>query len=185
MGNNINSPKKSNKLCPKSKIINKVECPFCLKVIGDEDKVTYIELDNHIHACKEEQIQLFKEVEKEHSKSLTSPMFVKYDKSILIKCKYPFNNTSNNATNNDFNTQFDILRSKVNKLKKNWENGSCFINIDRNRIIKDSINEFKNIDIYKELKINFKGEISNDAGGIIREWFNVLFEELCRPENSK
>ena len=33
----------------------------------------------------------------------------------------------------------------------------------------------KNVDLYKELKINFYGEISYDAGGIIREWFTTLF----------
>ena len=38
--------------------------------------------------------------------------------------------------------------------------------------------QIKKVDLYKELKINFIGEVSYDAGGILREWFTVLFQNL-------
>ena len=38
--------------------------------------------------------------------------------------------------------------------------------------------QIKKVDLYKELKINFVGEVSYDAGGILREWFTVLFQNL-------
>ena len=38
--------------------------------------------------------------------------------------------------------------------------------------------QIKKIDLFKELKINFIGEVSYDAGGILREWFTILFQNL-------
>ena len=38
--------------------------------------------------------------------------------------------------------------------------------------------QIKKVDLYKELKINFVGEVSYDAGGILREWFTILFQNL-------
>jgi len=43
------------------------------------------------------------------------------------------------------------------------------------------VKQFSKINIYKELKINFKGEVSHDAGGIIREWFTIIFKEILSP----
>ena len=34
------------------------------------------------------------------------------------------------------------------------------------------------VDLHKELKIYFIGEVSYDAGGIIREWFTTIFQTL-------
>lgn len=63
-------------------------------------------------------------------------------------------------------------------LKVDWRDGSESLIIDRENILSQSIQQINKIDIYKELKINFKGEISNDAGGLIREWFTVIFKEI-------
>jgi sulfur relay (sulfurtransferase) DsrF/TusC family protein len=38
--------------------------------------------------------------------------------------------------------------------------------------------QIKKVDLYKELKINFIGEVSYDAGGIFREWFTTIFQTL-------
>jgi len=38
--------------------------------------------------------------------------------------------------------------------------------------------QFEKIDPYKELKINFLGEICHDAGGLIREWYSIIFKYL-------
>ena len=50
------------------------------------------------------------------------------------------------------------------------------ITIDRENIVKESITEFAKINPFKELKITFKGEVCQDAGGLIREWLTVLFK---------
>ena len=38
--------------------------------------------------------------------------------------------------------------------------------------------QFGKINLFKELKINFEGEICYDAGGIYREWFTSIFQIL-------
>ena len=67
-------------------------------------------------------------------------------------------------------------------MKKHWENGFEEIVVDRDKILKESMKKFKKIDPYKELKIGFKGEVNNDAGGLIREWLTVLFSTLLDPK---
>ena len=57
--------------------------------------------------------------------------------------------------------------------------------LTRDNVLKQSMKQFENIDPYKELKIYFKGEVSYDAGGIIREWFTVLLKELQSENLSK
>jgi hypothetical protein len=37
----------------------------------------------------------------------------------------------------------------------------------------------------REPHINFKGEVSHDAGGIIREWFTIIFQEMQSDKLSK
>ena len=38
--------------------------------------------------------------------------------------------------------------------------------------------QIKKEDLYKELKINFVRKVSYEVGGILREWFTVLFKNL-------
>ena len=38
--------------------------------------------------------------------------------------------------------------------------------------------QINHINLFKELKINFDGEICYDAGGIFREWFTTIFQTL-------
>ena len=45
-----------------------------------------------------------------------------------------------------------------------------------NKIV--NIYQIQNVNIYKEWKINFIGEINYDAGGIMREWYTILFKAL-------
>jgi hypothetical protein len=49
-------------------------------------------------------------------------------------------------------------------------------------VLEESIQQIRNINIFKELKINFLGEVSHDAGGIIREWFAVIFREILSDQ---
>ena len=44
--------------------------------------------------------------------------------------------------------------------------------------MNDSIKKIEKVDLFKELKINFTGELCYDAGGIFREWFTTIFKSL-------
>jgi len=77
------------------------------------------------------------------------------------------------------------FKKHLNNLKVDWRDGYCTLELDRDLFLKQSVAQFNNIDPYKELHINFKGEISHDAGGIIREWFTIIFKELQKTSLSK
>jgi hypothetical protein len=86
----------------------------------------------------------------------------------------------------DFPFEEKVLRFKqhLQGLKVDWREGFCNLELDRDNFLLQSIQQFDKIDPYKELHINFKGEISYDAGGIIREWFTIIFKELHKENLS-
>lgn len=90
----------------------------------------------------------------------------------------------NNVSYNQipFESKLKVFKIKINNLKFDWDEGYNSIDIERENVLKDSLKQLKDINLYKELKINFLGEISYDAGGIIREWFTILFRKLLSPE---
>lgn len=75
-----------------------------------------------------------------------------------------------------FEQKVKFLHLELKKVKVDWRKGADMITIDRENIVKESITEFAKINPFKELKITFKGEVCQDAGGLIREWLTVLFK---------
>ena len=92
--------------------------------------------------------------------------------------------------NIDPSTKFDkfeekqsIFKINLQKLKIDWREGSDFITINRDKIIESSIDELSKANIYREIKVRFKGEEDGDAGGMMREWLTLLFQEMQKSEN--
>lgn len=55
-------------------------------------------------------------------------------------------------------------------------------------MIEDCMEEFRNINLRMELKVIFDGEFKDaalDAGGMSREWFSLVAEEILTPEKCK
>jgi len=84
-----------------------------------------------------------------------------------------------------FEDKLDFFRSYVKNLKVDWRHGSCLLEIDREDCFRQSMIQFEKIDPFKELKINFRGEVSHDAGGLIREWYSIIFKHILSSGNSK
>ena len=160
------------------------ECPFCLQKL--QESTTYKSFDTHVKECKEKLHQKFLIQKKEYEENNKSPLYIPFD----VMCKllqyynYPYTVNSNLDYNN-FELNFSKFRSVVQILKKDWRDGSETLTLSRNNIINESIDKIKKLDIYKELKINFLGETTYDAGEIIREWITVLCKDLSKKENSK
>ena len=76
-----------------------------------------------------------------------------------------------------------IFKNNLQKLKIDWTEGPNFININRDKLIESSIEELSKVNLYREIKVKFKGEEEGDAGGIMREWLTSLFKEFHKPEN--
>ena len=91
----------------------------------------------------------------------------------------------NNIYVNDmsFVQKVNFFRNAMKQIKIPWTEGHDAIAIsNRDNIIQDSMKEFDKINIYKELKIYYNGEVNQDAGGLIREWITILFKKLQSPE---
>ena len=84
-----------------------------------------------------------------------------------------------------FEEKLTQFKKNLQSLKVDWREGACTIYLDRDDILSESIKQFDHIDPYKELKINFMGEVSHDAGGLIREWYTVIFKELQKESLGK
>jgi len=59
------------------------------------------------------------------------------------------------------------------------------IPIERKNILRDSFEQFRtttDLDLRRDVRIHFLDEVSQDAGGLIREWLSILIEKLFDPE---
>ena len=77
-----------------------------------------------------------------------------------------------------FEEKVDYLRFDISKKKIDFINGAEKLNINREKVLENSLEQFEKINPFKELKINFLGEESQDAGGLIREWLTILFNTI-------
>ena len=77
-----------------------------------------------------------------------------------------------------FEEKVDYLRYDISKKKIDFINGAEKLNINREKVLENSMDQFEKIDPFKELKIIFVGEESQDAGGLIREWLTILFSTV-------
>ena len=90
-----------------------------------------------------------------------------------------------------FEEKQSIFKNNLQKLKIDWTEGPKidwtegpnYININRDKLIESSIEELSKVNLYREIKVKFKGEEEGDAGGIMREWLTSLFKEFQKPEN--
>ena len=83
----------------------------------------------------------------------------------------------------NFEEKQSIFKNNLQKLKIDWTEGPNYININRDKLIESSIEELSKVNLYREIKVKFKGEEEGDAGGIMREWLTSLFKEFQKPEN--
>ena len=77
-----------------------------------------------------------------------------------------------------FEEKVDYLRFDISKKKIDFINGAEKLNINREKVLENSLEQFEKINPFKELKIIFMGEESHDAGGLIREWLTILFNKI-------
>ena len=82
------------------------------------------------------------------------------------------------STKKDFNLRLEDLKVALKKRKISWEKGCCHLHLNRSNFLVESMKQIEGVDLFKELKIDFIGEVSLDAGGILREWFTTVFKAL-------
>ena len=138
-------------------------CPSCQQVF--DPKTPTKEVNEHIINCS-------------HSPTSTSSkdLFTPLSLNLKPSRKKTFSST-NVAKLNPLRIK-DYIKTK----KINWIEGCDNIIISRDNCLEESIKEIEKVNLWKEVKISFKGEVSYDAGGLFREWFIILIEELEKKE---
>ena len=163
--NHVFDCQKKNNNKPKNIIEFCQRCPKCNQIFFNPNL-----FNNHINICG-------KNNQSVHIEGLTieEQNMINQD---LKKKELPLGNPKGT-----FEEKVEYIRYNIQNLKVDWSSGAEKINIERDKIIEQSMEQFKTINLYKELKINFKGEESHDAGGLIREWLTVLFKAILDPAN--
>ena len=155
-----------------SLINEQLECPFCKKLFVST--TTIQEFNIHIKHCGLTSPLISKACElypPSQDYELNSKIYINGKKYIPItKSKFSIQET--------LEDKITKLKSEIKSKKISWEEGFCQLNLTRNNLLKESMAQIQNVNLKKELKINFKGEVSYDAGGIMREWFTTIFQTL-------
>ena len=155
-----------------SLINEQLECPFCKKLFVNT--TTIQEFNIHIKNCGLTSPLISKACElypPSQDYELNSKIYINSKKYIPItKSKFSIQET--------LEDKITKLKSEIKTKKISWEEGFCQLNLTRNNLLKESMAQIQNVNLKKELKINFKGEVSYDAGGIMREWFTTIFQTL-------
>ena len=178
--NNINPP-------PASNTLNQKQCPTC-KVMFNYSSQYYINLYNqHLRRCRPYSSTLTYQNYNSNAPTSQRPIRVN-----------PYNSRLNNVLDafgfekkkvlprgkkdGTFEEKVDYLRFDISKKKIDFINGAEKLNINREKVLENSLDQFLKINPFKELKIIFIGEESQDAGGLIREWLTILFNKILDEE---
>ena len=165
------------------KLMENIDCPFCKKMF--DSNTNFVDFNLHLKACGIEFIKSKKGGKKncetnDKSPEITEAEVIELNKKIFESFnKYKVNKSIiNKRSSKYFNDKIKDLKTELKKRKVNWQDGFCQLNLNRGNFLDESVQQINKVDLYKELHVNFIGEISNDAGGITREWFTTCFKEL-------
>ena len=156
-----------------NQIRGKTKCPICHKTF-DSSK-TIQQLNDHLIVCgknfmkENQECDLFSPKEDAEFNKI----IYKNSKEYIISPLTPKQKASM-----DLNKKIEDLKKSINSRKISWQDGFCQLEVNRNDLLNNSIEKIEKVDLFKELKINFTGELCYDAGGIYREWFTTIFKSL-------
>lgn len=83
-----------------------------------------------------------------------------------------------------FPSKIRWFSTELHRLWLPWESGHVRIVVRRDQIVEDSFAILKELKMYQlrqRWRVEFAGEPALDAGGVLREWFTVLFGEIFDP----
>jgi hypothetical protein len=78
-----------------------------------------------------------------------------------------------------------LLKRAAGRGEEIFSAEPIIIPIERKNILRDSFEQFRtttDLDLRRDVRIHFLDEVSQDAGGLMREWLSILIEELFDPE---
>ena len=156
---------------PKEKIF----CPFCNSEFdGSEPKI----FNSHIRCCGISRIRIKKACD-----LFPTSQDIQLNALIFKNQKKYYNNISN------IDKSIKLFDDKIKDLKsyfssKHEKSTTFLLSINRIDLISDVLEKIEGINLDRDWKIDFIGEISYDVGGILREFFTNIFQVL-EGENLK
>jgi len=84
-----------------------------------------------------------------------------------------------------FTQKSDWMKRQFSAIRTPWEDGHIKIKVRRHSLLQDSMEGLESIkpaDMHKVLRFEFIGEPGLDAGGVTREWYNLVSEQLFNPD---
>jgi E3 ubiquitin ligase SMURF1/2/E3 ubiquitin-protein ligase NEDD4 len=85
-----------------------------------------------------------------------------------------------------FNDKCIWFMELIASLQRPWAEGHIRLEVHRNSLLEESFDQFmgitRSIDLHRWMRVQFIGELGIDAGGLEREWFTLLCEELFSQE---
>jgi len=91
----------------------------------------------------------------------------------------------NNVAAQPFQQKVDWLKGQFANLKVPWEEGHIKLKVRRESVLQDAMDAIESIDsgdLKKIFRFEFIGEPALDAGGVAREFFNLICNEIFNPD---
>ena len=180
MGQKTSQPTTQRKIRPTSHLKEEIKCPICGKGFLMDN--TFNEFNIHLKQCgfdtfsTESPGDVYGTKINSESINVKSDFLSKRIQNYISKRTKPIANKDNMS----FEDKVGELKASIAARKISWTEGCCQLNLTRQNFLFQSMQQIKTVNIFKELKINFKGEVSYDAGGLLREWFTIIIEYLER-----
>ena len=155
----------------KQKELDEIECPFCKKTFSSSNPALF---NVHIRKCGISRIQIGKTCD------ISPPgQDVVLNNLILNNRKLYGQKSQNYYIEKSLDEKIKELKQSFIEKKKVHELQFYTLSINRQNLLKETLEKLNTVyDLYKEWKINFIGEVSYDAGGILREFFTNIFQTL-------
>jgi hypothetical protein len=84
-----------------------------------------------------------------------------------------------------YEVKADWFQEKCKLLRVEWNEGHMRINVRRSNLVEDSVDAVMSLnrkDLRKVWRFEFIGEMGIDAGGLAREWFELVTQDIFDPD---
>lgn len=84
-----------------------------------------------------------------------------------------------------FQQKVDWLKNQFSALRTPWEEGHIKIKVRRSSVLQDAMDAIESIevpDMRKIFRFEFIGEPALDAGGVAREFYSIICEQIFNPD---
>lgn len=91
----------------------------------------------------------------------------------------------NTVAQKTFTQKVEWLKTQFQQLRTPWEEGHIKLKVRRGSVLQDSMDAIESIDaedMKKIFRFEFIGEPALDAGGVAREFFTIIIEQLFNPD---